>query len=195
MNTRTLGTITLLMGAFALVLAACPTPDPGEDDEIVWAIGGPGAEPGGTFQEVVEMWNEGDRDFEVRIETLPEDADEQRVQQTLVLDAGGADFDVLAMDVIWTGEYAENGWIVSWEDRRAELEDVVLAGPMESAEFQGELWAVPFSSNASFLYYRTDLVDEPPTTRDELRQVGMEVAEEEGIAAFLGQGPATRGSW
>lgn len=193
------GRFAALLAVFALVALAC-TPDPGADGdgdgeaiELVWAIGGAEASPGGTHQQVIEMWNEADNDFTVRIETLPEAADEQRVQQTLVLDAGGADFDILAVDVMWTGEYAENDWVLSFEDRRGELEDALLAGPLESAQFQGELWAVPYNSNAGFLYYRTDLVDEPPTTWDELKEVGMAAAEEAGIAPFVAQGARYEG--
>jgi multiple sugar transport system substrate-binding protein len=189
--------VLALASALAMALTACAGVSPGGDAdgdvELVWAIGGPGAQPGGTFQLVTEMWNEENPDVPVSIDILPEDADEQRVQQSLVLNAAGSDFDVLSMDVIWTGEYAQNGWIVDWEEQRAELEDAVLAGPLESAQYQGQLWAVPFSSNASFLYYRTDLIDEPPTTWDELREVGLEAAEEAGIAPFVAQGARYEG--
>jgi multiple sugar transport system substrate-binding protein len=51
----------------------------------------------------------------------------------------------------------------------------------------------PYNSNAGFLYYRTDLVDEPPTTWDELKDVGLAAAEEEGIAGFVGQGAQYEG--
>jgi multiple sugar transport system substrate-binding protein len=196
---RSLRTI-VLVGTLALVVAACtggttPGGDPEAGAELVWAIGGPGAQTGGTFQLVTEMWNEENPDTPVTIDILPDDADEQRVQQSLILNAGAPDFDVLSLDVIWTGEYAQNGWIVSWDDYREEIEDAVLAGPLESAQWQGELWAVPFSSNASFLYYRTDLVDEPPTTWEELREVGVAAGEEAGIARSWPKGRATRASW
>jgi multiple sugar transport system substrate-binding protein len=178
------------------VLTACPgddVADPDEPVELVWAIGGAEAQPGGTHQLVVEMWNEENPDIQVRIETLPEAADEQRVQQSLVLDAGAPDFDILGMDVIWTGEYSENEWVLSLEDIRGEIEGNTLQGPFESALWGGELWAAPYNSNAGFLYYRTDLVDEPPTTWEELKEVGLQAAEEEGIAAYVGQGARYEG--
>lgn len=190
------GRLVLGIAVLALALTACTPSGEGavdEDIELVWALGGAGAQPGGTFQQVVDMWNEENPNVQVRIEILPEDADDQRVQQSLILDAGSPDFDVLSLDVIWTGEYAENEWIVSWEDYRDELEPVILAGPLESAQYQGELWAVPFSSNASFLYYRTDLVDEPPTTWEDLREVALETGEEAGIAPLVAQGARYEG--
>jgi multiple sugar transport system substrate-binding protein len=188
--------VAALFAAMALILTACPddeVADPDEPVELVWAVGGAEAQPGGIHQRNVELWNEQNDHIQVRIETLPEDADEQRVQQSLVLDAGAPDFDILGMDVIWTGEYSENEWVLSLEDIRGEIEGNTLQGPFESALWGGELWAAPYNSNAGFLYYRTDLVDEPPTTWEELMEVGLQAAEEEGIAAFVGQGARYEG--
>ena len=151
---RTVRLVALIFG-LALVLTACPEDDPDVDPdepvELVWAVGGAEAQPGGTHQLNVEAWNEQNPDIQVRIETLPEAADEQRVQQSLVLDAGAPDFDILGMDVIWTGEYAENDWVLSLEDVRDEIEAASLPGPFESALWGGELWAAPYNSNAGFL--------------------------------------------
>ncbi|MGH2749491.1 MAG: ABC transporter substrate-binding protein [Actinomycetota bacterium] len=189
---------TILVAAF-LVAAGCAgsTPDGGEGGdgggELSWAIGGSEAAPGGVHREVAELWNEENPDNPITIERLPDDAGEQRQQQSLELNAQGTGFDVLGMDVIWTGEYAVNGWLESLEDVRAEIEEVTIPGAFESATWEGELWAAPYNSNAGFLYYRTDLVDEAPTTWDEVVQVGMEVGEQEGIAPFVGQGAQYEG--
>lgn len=183
----------LLAGA-ALVAASC-TPGGGDegDGELTWAVGGAEAQPGGVHQQVAELWNTQNPDNPVTIEVLPESADEQREQQALELQAEGSGFDILSMDVIWTGEYSENGWLESLEDLRGDIEDVVLAGPLESAIWGGELWGVPHNSNVGFLYYRTDLVDSPPTTWDELCQVGAQVGAAEGISGFVGQGARYEG--
>jgi multiple sugar transport system substrate-binding protein len=183
-----------LLATAVLVAAACtPQAADDEDGELVWAIGGAEAQPGGTHQQVVEMWNEENPDSPVRIETLPEAADQQREQQALELQAGGAGFDILGVDVIWTGEYAENDWLESLEDIRAEIEEVTLPGPFESATWGGELWAAPYNSNAGLLYYRTDLVDAPPRTWDELCDAGVTVGEQEGIAGLAAQGARYEG--
>jgi multiple sugar transport system substrate-binding protein len=182
-------------GAVALLAAAACTPG-GDDDgdgEMVWAIGGSEAQPGGIHQRIAQMWSEQNPDNPIRIEVLPEAADQQREQQALELQAQGSGFDVLGVDVIWTGEYSENGWIESLEDVRAEIEEVTLPGPFESAEWGGELWAAPYNSNAGFLYYRTDLVDTPPTTWQELCDVAAEVGQEEDIAGLVGQGARYEG--
>ncbi|MGH2774186.1 MAG: extracellular solute-binding protein, partial [Actinomycetota bacterium] len=148
----------------ALVASGCsgstPEDEGGGDGggELTWAIGGSEAAPGGVHREVAELWSEENPDTPITIERLPDDAGEQRQQQSLELNAQGTGFDVLGMDVIWTGEYAVNGWLESLEDVRGEIEDVTIPGAFESATWEGELWAAPYNSNAGFLYYRTDLV-------------------------------------
>ncbi|QSB13720.1 ABC transporter substrate-binding protein [Natronosporangium hydrolyticum] len=160
---------------------------------MVWAIGGADAQPGRVHQQIAQLWSEENPDTPIRIEVLPEDADGQREQHALELQAEGSGFDVLGVDVIWTGEYSENGWVESLEDVRADIEAVTLPGPFNSATWGDELWAAPYNSNAGFLYYRTDLVDEPPTTWEELCEVGAEVGAEEGIAGFVAQGAQYEG--
>jgi multiple sugar transport system substrate-binding protein len=178
-----------------LTLAACTGLGGADDadDELIWAIGGTGADPGGYHQQVAELWNEQDPDLPVRIERLPESADDQRQQLSLELNAEGDTFDILGLDVIWTGEFSDNGWLESLEDQRSEYEQGILEGPFESATWGGELWAAPYMTNAGFLYYRTDLVDEAPTTWDELKEVGMAAAEQAGISAYVAQGAQYEG--
>jgi trehalose/maltose transport system substrate-binding protein len=182
-----------------LALAACtPGGDDGDDDgdgggEIVWAIGGAEAQPGGVHPAIVEVWNQANPDTPVRIELLPDEADQQREQQSLQLDAEESGFDVLGMDVIWTGEYSENGWLESLEDVRGEIEAASLPGPVESAIWGGELWAAPYNTNAGFLYYRSDLVDAAPTTWDQLCEEATSVGEAEGIGGLIGQGAQYEG--
>jgi multiple sugar transport system substrate-binding protein len=180
-----------------MVVAAC-TPGgngdgEGEGGEMVWAIGGSEAQPGAIHGKIADLWNEQNPDNPIRIENIGAEADQQREQQSLELQSEGSGFDVLSVDVIWTGEYSENGWLESLEDVRGDIESVSLPGAFESGTWGGELWAAPYNSNAGFLYYRTDLVDEPPTTWDEMCEIATEVGQQEGIAGYVGQGARYEG--
>jgi multiple sugar transport system substrate-binding protein len=183
-------TRTLIAAALVAGLAmACTPGETDEEGDLVWAL--PAA-----FRELeatADAWNEHNPDRPVRIEWLPEGADDQRSQLTLELNAESTLFDVLGIDVIWTGEFAEEGWLEPLDDYRDDVDAVQLAGPVESALWEGQLWAVPYISGAAMLYYRSDLVDEPPRTWEELRDVAMEVAEEEGIAPYVAQGARYEG--
>ena len=47
--------------------------------------------------------------------------------------------------------------------RRAELaKEGKLDGPLETAEYKGQLWAAPFTTNTQLLWYRKDKVKELP---------------------------------
>ena len=41
-----------------------------------------------------------------------------------------------------------------------------LPGPLETAKWQDKLYAAPITTNTQLLWYRADLMDEPPTTWD-----------------------------
>ena len=49
----------------------------------------------------------------------PNNADEQREQLVRRLAAEDSDIDLISMDVIWTAEFAEAGWILPFPDEEA----------------------------------------------------------------------------
>jgi multiple sugar transport system substrate-binding protein len=182
----------------ALLLTACSLPAPAGSEpspnELVWAIGGAAANPGAVNEQIAELYTQQDSSRPtVRVEQLPNEADLQREQMAYELQAQGSGFDILGLDVIWTGEFAVNGWVENLDDIRGDLEGVVLDSTLQSAIYDDTLWAAPFNTNAGFLYYRSDLVDEPPATWDELSQMAQEISQREGIGGFVGQGAQYEG--
>jgi multiple sugar transport system substrate-binding protein len=99
---------------------------------------------------------------------LPADADQQREQLVRRLAAGDDDIDLMGMDVIWTAEFAAAGWLLPWTRARAAQVTGRHAPTRECARWRGRLWAVPFTTNAQLLWYRTDRVARPPATWDEM---------------------------
>ncbi len=166
----------------------------GGGGDLMWAIDGTAARLGGPAHDVVAAWNQlHPNGPKVRIEALPPSADDQRQQMALELEARSSELDILDLDLVWTGEFAENGWLADLEDIRPRIEQVSLRGPVRSATWKGKLWAAPFTTDAGFLYYRTDLVDRPPATWKELMEVGLRVGKEHEIAPFAGQGARYEG--
>jgi len=192
------GILRLTVAVLALLVGACSLPPPAGSrpgpDELVWAIGGAASNPGAVNEQIAELYREQDPSRPtVRVEQLPNSADLQREQMAYELQAQGAGFDILGLDVIWTGEFAVNGWVESLDDIRGDLDGVVLDSAMASGIYEDELWAAPFNTNAGFLYYRTDLVDEPPQTWDELAQMAQEIGQREGIGGYVAQGSQYEG--
>jgi len=99
---------------------------------------------------------------------LGEQADQQRTQQIQRLRAKSPECDVLAMDVIWTAEYASQGWIYDLSEVAQQRKAEFITSTIDSATYGKKVWALPINSNAGFLYYRKDVAQEAPATWQEV---------------------------
>nr|WP_231984346.1 extracellular solute-binding protein [Mycobacterium sp. E342] len=105
--------------------------------------------------------------FAIRHVSLPRGPGEQRVQLARRLSAHDRGLDVMALDVVWTAEFAEAGWALPLSDDPAGLADAdarsdTLPGPLATARWKHELYAAPVTTNTELLWYRPDLVRQPP---------------------------------
>jgi len=121
-------------------------------------------EPGGAYEQAIRDCNQqADGRYRINYVRLPTDANQQRELIVRRLAAEDDTVDLVGMDVIWTAEFAEAGWILPWEgDRRDAAEEGRLEGPLATVTYEDEVWAAPFTSNTQLLWYRKDRVDEPP---------------------------------
>lgn len=125
-----------------------------------------------TFTAVAKRCNSelGGR-FTIKQISLPKAADDQRLQLARRLTGNDKTLDVMALDVVWTAEFAEAGWALPLSDdpsgqAEADARDDTLPGPLKTAEWQGKLYAAPITTNTQLLWYRADLMQEPPATWD-----------------------------
>jgi multiple sugar transport system substrate-binding protein len=125
-----------------------------------------------TFTAVAKRCNEelGGR-FTIRQISLPKGADDQRLQLARRLTGNDKTLDLMALDVVWTAEFAEAGWALPLSDdpsgqAEADATSNTLPGPLETAKWQHKLYAAPITTNTQLLWYRADLMDKPPTTWD-----------------------------
>jgi multiple sugar transport system substrate-binding protein len=126
---------------------------------VTWCIG---KDTSGAFGTVVDNFNKANPNAKVKLLELPEAADEQRRLQIQRLRAKNTECDVLGMDVIWTAEYAGQGWLKDVSDYMSQNGDNFISSTVDTTEYEGKNWAVPFNSNAGFIYYRNDEVDSAP---------------------------------
>jgi multiple sugar transport system substrate-binding protein len=116
--------------------------------------------------------------YSVVHETLPKSADDQRLQLARRLVAGDPALDLMAMDVTWTAEFAEAGWIRPFpEDVARQVEAGTLRAAYDTGTYQDQLWAAPLNTNTQLLWYRKDLVPNPPGTWDEMIDMAVVLAE------------------
>src|SRR5215210_8455643 len=119
---------------------------------VTWCIG---KDTSGAFGTVIDNFNKANPKAKVKLLELPEDAGEQRRLQIQRLQAKSTECDVLGMDVIWTPEYAGQGWLLDVSDSISENGDTFIQSTVDTTEFEGKNWGVPFNSNAGFIFYRT----------------------------------------
>jgi len=132
------------------------------------------------IQQVVDECNQAaDGRYRIEYQVLPRDADDQRVQMVRRLAAEDSGMDILGLDITWTQEFASAEWILEWTgDHRQEAEKGTLEAPLESAKYEDKLYAAPKNTNVQLLWYRTDLVDQPPETWDDLIKAAQQLKDQ-----------------
>jgi multiple sugar transport system substrate-binding protein len=143
----------------------------------------------GWLQGVITGWNKQNPSQKVTLLLLPEASNDQLAQLVANLQAKSDEYDVIDMDVIWTAEFASNGWIIPLPESQFPLGDF-LKPAVDTAIYQGRLYAVPDYSNADLLYYRKDILakagKQPPRTWAQLQQLAETVAPEYGLDGYAG---------
>jgi multiple sugar transport system substrate-binding protein len=136
-------------------------------------------QPGGTIEEVSKRCSEeSNGKYTITPEFLPTDASQQREQLVRRLGAEDSSIDIVGMDVIWTGEFANAGWVEEWTgSQKKQVTEKVFPNVIETASFEDKLYAAPFNTNTQLLWYRKDLVKKPPTTWDQMIEQAEDLKE------------------
>ncbi len=136
---------------------------------------------GGTsavgFDKLIDACNkEAAGKYKIAGNLLPSDADGQREQFVRRLAAKDDGLDMLGMDVTWTAEFAEAGWIreLTEEQKDAATEDT-LQPTIDTAMWKDKLYGIPKHTNVQLLWFRKSLVPEPPKTWDEVLEMSQKL--------------------
>jgi multiple sugar transport system substrate-binding protein len=140
-----------------------------------------------------DAWNKDHPNEKVTLIELPEKADEQRQRMVQNAQTKSDEFVVLNLDVVWTAEFAANGWIDQLPEGDFPL-DKLLPTTIETGKYFKKLYAVPVTSDGGMLYYRKDLLDkvgaQPPTTWPEMKATCdkvLKLPEAKGTSCYAGQ--------
>jgi multiple sugar transport system substrate-binding protein len=127
-------------------------------------------EPSGSFATAAANCSKASNGaYQIKINFLSNSSDQQRISLVRRLAAGDSSIDILAMDVVWTAEFATAKWIRPWTGANAAaVSKGVLPGPLKTATWDGKLYAAPLNSNTQLLWYRKDLVPNPPKTWNQM---------------------------
>ena len=111
---------------------------------------------------IIEKWNEQHPDEKVTLKELAGEADAQRETLVQSLQAGSDDYDVMALDVVWTAEFAANQWLQPLNGDFETNTDDLLPATVESATYNDVLYALPQNTNGQLLFRNTELADKAP---------------------------------
>jgi multiple sugar transport system substrate-binding protein len=175
---RVIGTMAAVTSV--LVMAACGSSGGGSGTATLnWFIFN---EPSGGVQAAAKKCSaaSGGR-YTIKFQYLPSQADAQREQLVRRLGAKDDTMDLLGLDVVWTGEFANAGWIKEVPaDQQAALTQGDFESVLNSARFEKKLYAVPIWSNTELLWYRKDRVPRAPKTWDEMLQMAEKIGPAKG---------------
>src|SRR3954447_21882976 len=93
--------------------------------------------------------------YKLKIVEFPEAADEQRNQFIQRQQAKSPDCDIFGSDIIWTAEFAGQGWLYDLTPYVKSRASEYIPSTLATAVYAGRDWAVPFGTNAGLFYYRT----------------------------------------
>jgi multiple sugar transport system substrate-binding protein len=129
-----------------------------------------GKDTSGDIKEGIKEFNAQNNGVTVKLLEFPESADEQRNQFIQRERAKSSECDGFESDVVWTAEFANQKWLMDLSDYMNSRKSEFVPSTLEPATYDGKIWGVPRSSDAAFIYYRTDQVSSPPTTWQQLYQ-------------------------
>jgi multiple sugar transport system substrate-binding protein len=160
----------LLVALAASLLAACggtSSQSAGGTPTLNWYIFN---EPSGSYVAAAKNCSAASGgEYTIQIQQLPTGADDQREQLVRRSAAQDSSLDILGLDVVWEAEFSEAGWIVPFTgERRRQVEQDAVKAALDTATWKDQLVAAPFNSNTQLLWYRKDLVPNPPTTWAEM---------------------------
>jgi len=170
------------LGAVVVALAISACGDGGGGSaraQLTWFIFN---EPSNAPQQIADKCSkESNGAYDITFEYLPSQADQQREQLVRRLGAEDDSLDLLGMDVVWTGEFANAGWLrpVPASTEKVVTEKV-FDSVLQTARFEDKLYTVPIWSNTQFLWYRSDRSPQPPKTWDEMIDAGEKLGPKEG---------------
>jgi multiple sugar transport system substrate-binding protein len=130
-----------------------------------------GKDTNGAAHENVALFNKkyASKGYKVELTEFPADAGQQRAQFIQRQQAKSDDCDVFSSDVIWTAEFASQKWLYDMTPYVEKAKDKYIAAPLETVHYGGKYWGAPASSDAAFIFYRTDKGSgKPPATWQEL---------------------------
>ena len=133
-----------------------------------------GKDTSGALTEAIKLFNKEHEADGIKVvkRELATDATEVRNQFIQRAQAKSDECDVLQSDIIWTAEFAQQGWIMDLSDYARPRKDEFIESTLSSYDYDGKVWGLPQVTGAGLLYRRTDQVEDAPQSWQQLYEEG-----------------------
>lgn len=156
---------------------------PAEEAEQVTLVYARGVDTTGSNEKLIAAFEASHPNIKIEFREMPADTGQQHDQYVTMFSSQSSEIDVFDGDVIWPAEFAQANYTLEL-DRFIEKDGIDMStyfpGTVASGKFNGKQWAMPKFTDAGVLYYRTDIVENPPKTWDELIQMAGDLKGEQG---------------
>ncbi|GAA1049281.1 ABC transporter substrate-binding protein [Arthrobacter russicus] len=181
----------VVAGVLAAGLSACGSASASDYAEQNLEGRGPitfvqGKDNNGVIQPIIDRWNAKYPEQKVTLKEQTDQADQQRDDLVRNFQARNSGYDVVRVDVVWTAEFAAKRWLQPLTGSMAVDTSGMLPATVAAATYQNTLFASPVTSDGGMLYYRSDLVPNPPKTWAEMMSM-CSIAKANNMSCFAGQ--------
>lgn len=145
-----------------------------------------GKDNNNLIRPIISEWNSKHPKEKVTFKEQSDQADQQHDDLVQHFQAKDSDYDVVAVDVIWTAEFAAKGWLQPLKGDYKLDTSKMLPSTVKAGTYNGTLYTAPWVTDGGLLYYRSDLVKTPPTTWDEMMK-DCSIAKANHIGCYAGQ--------
>lgn len=189
MNSRFFKSLSLLLIA-ALLVSIVPLATAQDDKvEVVLSIGPRGF--GDVAPEHIARCEEELGNIEVEWQKISDVPNESRSIYVTNFTSRNETPDVLAVDVIWPGDFAARGWIEPLNEYFTQEEiDQFIPEFAQAAVYEGDIYGIPLYIDGTHLFYRTDLLEkygfEPPQTWAQLIEQSQVILDGEDDPDLVG---------
>ena len=129
--------------------------------------------------DLVATFNRSHRDVRIAVTRGPFETDAVSDLAISSLLLGDSPYDLLLMDVTWTAKYAAAGWLQPLDPwLGADALEPLVSGARAGNRIDGRLYRLPLVADMGLLYWRTDLMEAPPRTPDDLVAISRRLQEQ-----------------
>lgn len=129
-----------------------------------------GKDASGIHKNTTAAFNKANPGMTARYTEIGSTTDEARTQAVQRLEGKSTECDIFMTDVIWTAEFASQGWLLDQTKLVEGIKDGLIPSTVKAVQYQDKFWATPFYTNAGLIYYLKDKVARPETWQQLYRE-------------------------